>query len=75
MNFTGNTVTQDHVLRREMRQMENGWASTAMVEGSKIRLQRLGFFKEVNVETPAVPGVEDQIDVNFTVEEQPSGSI
>ncbi len=75
VNFTGNTVTQDHVLRREMRQMENGWASTAMVEGSKIRLQRLGFFKEVNVETPAVPGVEDQIDVNFTVEEQPSGSI
>ena len=75
VNFSGNTVTQDHVLRREMRQMENGWASTAMIEGSKIRLQRLGFFKEVNVETPAVLGVEDQIDVNFTVEEQPSGSI
>ena len=75
VNFSGNTVTQDHVLRREMRQMENGWASTAMIEGSKIRLQRLGFFKEVNVETPAVVGVEDQIDVNFTVEEQPSGSI
>ena len=75
VNFSGNTVTQDHVLRREMRQMENGWASTAMIEGSKIRLQRLGFFKEVNVETPAVLGIEDQIDVNFTVEEQPSGSI
>ena len=75
INFSGNTVTQDHVLRREMRQMENGWASTAMIEGSKIRLQRLGFFKEVNVETPAVVGMEDQIDVNFTVEEQPSGSI
>ena len=75
VNFSGNTVTQDHVLRREMRQMENGWASTAMIEGSKIRLQRLGFFKEVNVETPAVLGMEDQIDVNFTVEEQPSGSI
>ena len=75
VNFSGNTVTQDHVLRREMRQMENGWASTAMIEGSKIRLQRLGFFKEVNVETPAVLGMEDQIDVNFAVEEQPSGSI
>ena len=75
VNFSGNTVTQDHVLRREMRQMENGWASTAMIEGSKIRLQRLGFFKEVNVETPAVLGMEDQIDVDFTVEEQPSGSI
>ena len=75
VNFSGNTVTQDHVLRREMRQMENGWASTAMIEGSKIRLQRLGFFKEVNVETPSVLGMEDQIDVDFTVEEQPSGSI
>ena len=75
VNFTGNTVTQDEVLRREMRQLEGGWASTAMIEGSKIRLQRLGFFKEVNVETPTVPGTEDQIDVNYTVEEQPSGSI
>ena len=75
INFQGNTVTQDGVLRREMRQMEGGWASTAMIEGSKIRLQRLGFFKEVNVETPSVAGTEDQIDVNFSVEEQPSGSI
>ena len=75
VSFQGNTVTQDHVLRREMRQMEGGWASTALIEGSKIRLQRLGFFKEVNVETPSVPGMEDQIDVNYTVEEQPSGSI
>lgn len=75
ISFQGNTVTQDEVLRREMRQLEGGWASTAMIEGSKIRLQRLGFFKEVNVETPGVPGSEDQIDVNYTVEEQPSGSI
>jgi outer membrane protein insertion porin family len=75
VNFQGNTVTQDEVLRREMRQMEGGWASNVMIEGSKIRLQRLGFFKEVNVETPSVPGTEDQIDVNYTVEEQPSGSI
>lgn len=75
VNFQGNTVTQDTVLRREMRQLEGGWASTAMIEGSKMRLQRLGFFKEVNVETPSVPGTEDQIDVNYTVEEQPSGSI
>lgn len=75
INFRGNTVTQDEVLRREMRQMEGGWASTAQIERSKVRLERLGFFKEVNVETPSVPGVEDQIDVNYTVEEQPSGSI
>jgi len=75
ITFRGNTVTQDKVLRRELRQMEGGWASNAAIEGSKVRLQRLGFFKEVNVETPSVPGSEDQIDVNYTVEEQPSGSI
>lgn len=75
VSFSGNTVTQDEVLRREMRQLEGGWASTAAIEASKIRLQRLGFFKEVNVETPTVPGSEDQIDVNYSVEEQPSGSI
>ncbi len=75
ISFRGNTLTQDKVLRREMRQMEGGWASNAAIENSKVRLERLGFFKEVNVETPAVPGSNDQIDVNYTVEEQPSGSI
>lgn len=75
ISFRGNTVTQDEVLRREMRQMEGGWASTAQIDLSKVRLERLGFFKEVNVETPKVTGTDDQIDVEFTVEEQPSGSI
>lgn len=75
INFRGNTVTKDEVLRREMRQMEGGWASTAFIERSKVRLERLGFFKEVNVETPEVPGTEDQIDVEYTVEESPSGSV
>jgi len=75
INFRGNTKTEDEVLRREMRQMEGGWASTYLIDQSKTRLDRLGFFKEVNVETPQVPGVDDQIDVNYTVEEQPSGSI
>jgi outer membrane protein insertion porin family len=74
-DFAGNTVTQDDVLRREMRQMEGGWASTAQIDLSKVRLERLGYFREVNVETPAVPGTDDQIDVNFDVEEQPSSSI
>jgi outer membrane protein insertion porin family len=75
VTFAGNTVTQDQVLRREMRQMEGGWASTAQIDLSKVRLERLGYFSQVNVETPPVPGTDDQIDVNFTVEEQPSGSI
>ncbi len=75
IEFKGNSVTQDEVLRREMRQMEGGWASTALIELSKTRLERLGFFKEVNVETPEVAGTDDQVDVKFAVEEQPSGSI
>ncbi|WP_417660187.1 outer membrane protein assembly factor BamA [Pseudomonas sp.] len=75
INFRGNTKTEDEVLRREMRQMEGGWASTYLIDQSKTRLERLGFFKEVNVETPAVPGTDDQIDVNYSVEEQASGSI
>ncbi|MFT4797847.1 MAG: outer membrane protein insertion porin family [Candidatus Azotimanducaceae bacterium] len=75
INFRGNTFTKDEVLRREMRQLEGGWASNAYIERSKVRLERLGFFREVNVETPAVAGTDDQIDVNYTVQEQPSGSI
>ena len=73
--FTGNAMTQDEVMRRESRQMEGGWASTAQIDLTKVRLERLGYFKGVEVETPQVAGKDDQIDVNFTVEEQPSGSI
>nr|WP_298114894.1 outer membrane protein assembly factor BamA [uncultured Pseudomonas sp.] len=75
INFRGNTKTEDEVLRREMRQLEGGWASTYLIDQSKARLERLGYFKEVNVETPQVPGTDDQIDVNYSVEEQASGSI
>ena len=75
INFRGNTKTEDQVLRREMRQMEGGWASTYLIDQSKTRLERLGYFKEVSVETPAVAGVDDQVDVNYSVEEQSSGSI
>lgn len=75
INFRGNTKTIDEVLRREMRQMEGGSASTAQIEHSKVRLERLGFFKEVKVDTVEVPGTSDQVDVDFTVEEQPSGSM
>lgn len=75
ISFNGNQLTQDEVMRREMRQMEGGWASTSQIDLSKVRLERLGFFSSVDVETPEVAGSDDQIDVNFTVEEQPSGSI
>jgi outer membrane protein insertion porin family len=75
INFTGNTRTRDEVLRREMRQMEGATISTSKVNRSKVRLQRLGYFEEVNVETPAVPGTNDQVDVNYAVTERPSGNL
>ncbi len=75
IGFRGNTKTRDEVLRREMRQMEAAWASSSKIERSKTRLERLGYFQEVNVETPAVPGTADQIDVNYSVVEKPSGNI
>lgn len=75
IDFRGNTKTSDEVLRREMRQMEAGSASTSLIEQSKVRLERLGFFKGVNVENIEVPGSSDLVDVEYTVEEQPSGSI
>ena len=73
--FKGNKRTHDVVLRREMRQMEGAWASNNLIENSKLRLERLGYFKEVESETIPVPGVNDLIDVEFTVEEEYSGSI
>ena len=73
--FKGNKRTHDVVLRREMRQMEGSWASNALIENSKLRLERLGFFKEVDYETLPVAGLNDQVDVEFTVEEEVSGSI
>ena len=75
INFKGNTRTADDVLRREMRQMESAPASAAAIEQSRVRLERLGYFSKADVETPAVPGHDDLIDVEFTVEEQTSGSI
>lgn len=75
ITFQGNTNTADDVLRREMRQMEGAPASNAALEQSKIRLERLGYFANVEFETNTVPGTTDQIDVDFSVEEQLSGTI
>ena len=73
--FSGNNITQDHVLRREMRQFEGAWSSNNSIEAGKVRLERLGYFKEVDVETVPVPDTEDQIDVLYSVEEETTGSI
>ena len=71
--FKGNLRTEDQVLRREMRQLEGSWYSQAAIDRSKIRLQRLGYFGKVEIETPAVAGTEDQVDLAVTVEETNSG--
>ena len=73
--FAGNNTTQDYVLRREMRQFEGAWSSDNQIETGKIRLERLGYFKEVQVETVPVANSDDQIDIIFTVEEESTGSI
>ncbi len=73
--FAGNNLTQDYVLRREMRQFEGAWSSDNSIEAGKIRLERLGYFKEVNVETIPVVGTDDQIDIMYSVEEENTGSI
>ncbi len=75
INTIGNIKTRDEVLRREMRQMEGAWFSTEKVNRSRTRLQRLGYFDEVNVETPAVPGTTDQVDVDYSVTERSSGTL
>lgn len=75
INFSGNTKTDDNVLRREMRQFEGALASSEKMDLSRLRLQRLGFFEDVKVDTPRVPNTPDQVDMNVKVKEQPSGSI
>ena len=75
INFSGNERTHDIVLRREMRQMEGAWASNSLIERSKLRLDRLGFFKQVDFEKIPVSGEKDKVDIEFTVEEEFSGSI
>lgn len=75
IEYRGNTRTQGEVLRREMRQMESAVASTQLIDSGKVRLDRLGFFSSVESETVPVPGTNDEVDVIYTVEEQPSGSI
>jgi outer membrane protein insertion porin family len=74
INFSGNSVTADKVLRREMRQMEGAWLSNNAAENSKAWLQRLPYLEEVEFETKQVPGEDDLVDIDFSVKEQPSGS-
>lgn len=75
IEFEGNDTTRDEVLRREMRQQESAPMSTENIERGRLRLERLGFFDSVNVETTEVPGIPDQVDVKYTVRERPAGNL
>ncbi len=75
VNIAGNAKTEDEVIRREIRQMEGAYYDAAKINRSRERLNRLGYFNEVNVETPSVTGTTDQVDVNVSVTEKSTGSV
>lgn len=75
INIAGNNRTRDEVLRREFRQFESSWYDAEKIKLSRDRVERLNFFKEVGVETSDVPGAPDQVDLNLTVVERPTGSL
>ena len=75
VNISGNNRTRDEVIRREFRQFESSWYDADKIKLSRDRVDRLGFFREVNVETTEVPGAPDQVDLNLNVVEKPTGSL
>jgi len=75
INVSGNTRSRDEVVRRELRQLESSWYDGEKINRSRTRVDRLGYFEDVTVETPAVPATTDQVDVNLSVKERPTGSV
>lgn len=74
MNIAGNSTTRDEVIRREFRQFEGSWYDGNKIKLSRDRVDRLGYFKDVTIETPEAAGTSDQVDVNVTVVEKPTGN-
>ena len=75
INISGNPKTRDEVIRREFRQLEGAWYDGPRIERSKVRVKRLGYFDDVNIETPPVPGTSDQVDIDVTVTEKSTGNL
>ena len=75
INVQGNSRTRDEVVRRELRQLESAWYSNEKIARSKERLERTSFFEDITIETPSVPGTNDQVDLNVTVKERNTGSL
>ncbi len=75
INVIGNNRTRDEVIRREFRQFESSWYDSDKIKLSRSRVDRLGYFDQVNVETSEVPGTPDQVDLNLQVRERPTGSV
>jgi outer membrane protein insertion porin family len=75
INVSGNTRTRDEVVRREFRQFEAAWYDGQRIKLSRDRVDRLGYFKSVEVETNEVPGAPDQVDLVFNIEERPTGNL
>ncbi|MDQ6917497.1 MAG: outer membrane protein assembly factor BamA [Pseudomonadota bacterium] len=75
INISGNSKTRDEVIRREVRQLEGAWYDATRIDRSKVRIVRLNYFEDVNIETPAVPGSPDQVDLDITVTEKSTGNL
>lgn len=74
MNIAGNTSTRDEVIRREFRQFESSWYDANKIKLTRDRVDRLGYFKDVTIDTPEAQGTSDQVDVQLTVVEKPTGN-
>jgi outer membrane protein insertion porin family len=75
INISGNTRTRDEVIRREMRQFESSWYDGEKLRASRDRVDRLGFFKDVQFDTQEIPNAPDQVDISVIVQEKPTGNL
>ena len=75
INIVGNNRTRDQIVRREFRQTESSWYDGEKIRLSRDRVNRLGYFKDVDIDTQEVPSTQDQVDLNVNVVEKPTGML